>query len=84
MQVALTEQVLFDACFDAVAGQGAVGEDDGAFAALFSRCGHQDEKEVGASPWSGNSDGKSVSTPRSPSAAKGRIGEDHVDAVRLR
>ena len=80
MQVALGQQLFFDAGFDALAKQGAVGQHQGGAATGLQDVFDEHQKQVGRF-FGANVCRKALFNARLFHAAKGRVGQDHVHPV---
>jgi hypothetical protein len=82
VQVALLQQLFFDAAFDAFAKQGAVGQHQGGAAVGFEDVLDEHQKQVGRF-FGAHVGGVALFDAGLFHAAKGRVGEHHVHAVGL-
>ncbi len=82
VQVALGQQLLFDAGFDAFAKQGAVGQHQGGAAVDFEDVFDEHQKQVGRF-FGAHVGGEALLDAGLFNAAKGRVGEHHVHPVGL-
>ena len=80
VEVAVGEEFFTDAFLVAVAGDAAVGQDDGAAATGLEELDHEDDKEVGGFPAAVGS-GEVGLDAVGDAGTEGRIGEDAVDLL---